>query len=298
MWPNAEGLVAVIYEAYLDYSETYSEAGKPQGHAHTLSCLVASSEQWEAFDLAWKAAMKCGGAEGKILHMKELMAGVDQFEGWEGPQKNRLIRKLIPTLESGIKFGFCGSIPVGTFEEVHEPLREHPNDGPRIHQVGLQGAMGTIREMIQPTEANPVVFFVEKDQAIEHDIFVQFYSATRQMDWEKLFPTIVPLPKGPTPLQAADLVAWEGSTYASRHVFGESARLPRKSFLALESFPHFQFFRADHQMILTHAVTRFLAESTGLGDPSFKRKWDGIYKGSRRQTQRQRSGPRLPRGSK
>lgn len=258
-WPDSEGLMAFVWEGYLDESAT--DDGNGGGKVQTLSTLIAPSWMWRPFSHAWSGTMTACGAEGKILHMKQFLHSVPNddprfdWAGWTSAQKKNLLTKIIDLFDAFLMTGYCGSMLQSDYEELILPLAD--SDGPLTpYQLSLQGALenfltyaSDIPSFMRPSESNPVLFFMEQNQMLEADVMHQFFHLTRFRGWEKIFPSITPIPKGPAPLQAADVIAYEGSTYASRHVFGVTSREPRASFLRLKQRPMLAFAHAPRTLL-------------------------------------------------
>src|SRR6185369_12765645 len=90
------------------------------------------------------------------------------------------------------------------------------------------------------------------DQLVENEVTRHFNFVTRTHGWQKLFPTIIPLPKGPAPLQAVDMLAYEGGRHSSEHdlwtgtaIVGRKVRPPQRSpralYEALNACPQIMF---------------------------------------------------------
>jgi hypothetical protein len=259
-WPKSEKAMAFLWEGYLDESTT-DEQKNGGGRVYSVACLLGSSCLWEAFSLAWAEAMKSRGAEGKILHMKHILHGPKgtAWEDWTEKERAPLFTKLATVIESHPILAYCGSIPLADYEELYLPMAGH--DGPITpYQLALQGTMEAIvagsvvaPPALRPSKENPIVFFMEQNQMVEADLTLQFFNLTKSRSgWEELFPTIIPLPKGPEPPQAADLVAYEGSTFSSRHVIGSSKRRPRKLYQRLAEHPLFTFETISRQTLVEH----------------------------------------------
>src|SRR6266849_2488385 len=82
---------------------------------------------------------------------------------------------------------------------------------------------------------------MEEDQAVEANVTKQFYFLVRNLEMEHSFPTIRPVPKGPAPLQIADMIAYEGSRHFSEQIIAKSARPPRRLYLELKACQSLQF---------------------------------------------------------
>lgn len=233
-WPESGKLMAIVAEQFL--SEAYldeSQTGHGDSRVYTLASLVAPKPRWEEFSTAWSDALKSCGAAGKIVHMRDILHQTkgSGWEGWPEARRRSLFKKLVSVARTYWVFGFCGSIPLRDFEEVYKPSFQEPGGGFRPYELLLQGTMEAIVRMISPAieimKKNPLVFFMERNQVVEADATRQFYHLTNGRGWTDIFPSIVPLPKGPEPLQFADMVAYEGSRRASDQI-ASNPRKPRR----------------------------------------------------------------------
>jgi hypothetical protein len=125
---------------------------------------------------------------------------------------------------------------------------------------------------------------------LQTDIMHQFFHLTKTRGWEKIFPSITPVPKGPEPLQAADVIAYEGSTYVSRHVVGSSSRKPRASFLRLKQRPMLQFATATRELLMNYR--RDIIERARTISPEDAAQMDATYEAARAQMHRARDKQR------
>lgn len=262
-WLKMDQLMPFMWEAYLDESRTH-DVENGGGDVYTVACLIAPSFVWDLFSAAWSEALKSSGAEGKILHMKDVVQSPkgSVWEGWTEAQRKPLFQSLMGVLRSFVVFGYCGSIPMNDYNEVYAAADEE--DGPITpYQLILQGTLEafmksaeTAPKLIRPSRENPVVVLMEQNQLLEASITHQFFNLTYSRDdWAEVFPTIIPIEKGPEPLQAADMVAWEGSTYASRHSVGTSTRPVRALYRSLEQLPQFTFSTAPKELLRDHMDT-------------------------------------------
>jgi len=291
----------MLYEAYMDDSWT----GSGSARVFTLSCLVATSDAWCNFARAWEDAMECGGAKGKILHMKNLVHAVgskkpeDDFSGFTADKQKQLFIKLVPVVRQYVQLGLCGSLPMQLFEQfVPKPAKEKPSEWITPYILALQGTMEAVKDRLQPSKEDPVVFFMEQNQLVEADATRQFYHLTKLRGWEEIFPIITPLPKGPAPLQCADMVVYEGSRYSSEQVLGKSSLPPRTLFRELESSLGFTFVTASRELFLESAQN-LIALHNFANSPAgtaIANETNRSYVAADKKMQRQRSNPRQRKG--
>jgi hypothetical protein len=264
-FPGRKKTVA-MFEAYLDGSDTVT--GEP---AATLSGLVAPAKRWKSFAVAWDQAMKRGGAGGKILHMADFALGYRDFTGWTEPRRKALLTKLVPVLLEHVCHAFCPSIPLRYWEEIQGLSPDRPKHAMTPLLMNLQVVMEGIVELVKPAAADPVICFMEEDRAVEANVIRHFhYLRVSIPGWKDLFSDIIPLKKGPAPLQAADLVAYEGSRHISEQVVGKGAHDPRGSYRALEKSPKLHFAYIGREGLAKFAANSILAMENAARYPGLK----------------------------
>jgi hypothetical protein len=217
-WRGPDAWIAVFeFEAHFDASGAVDST-----EVLTLSGLVAAKGRWDSFMPVWTRAMERGGAKGKILHMRELVPGQEQFQGWDEPEaKKHLLRKLFPIVRSHITYGVSVSVPVRGFTSTIGALpADHDRDRLNAMDFCLQSCMQFIRRRLDVSKERPVTFIFEQDEAQEPNIQRQFYHLRREMvrlhqiEHVEAFPEIRFVPKGPPPLQAADMIAYSSFQWA------------------------------------------------------------------------------------
>lgn len=211
-WRGPDAWIAVFeFEAYFDASGAVDST-----EVLTLTGIVAAKKRWESFMPIWDRAMERGGVKGKILHMRELVPGQEQFQGWDEPEaKKHLLRKLFPIVGARITYGVSVSVPVGAFKSTIGALPAQ-RDRERLGAMDfcLQSCMQFIKRRLDVSKERPVTFIFEQDEEQEPNIQLMFYHLRREMDCVETFPEIRFAPKGPPPLQAADMIAYSSFQWA------------------------------------------------------------------------------------
>lgn len=202
-WHGSERLYAVaVFEAYLDAS------GDPDSTVvYTLACLTATRRRWEHFNKAWDLAMERGGAKGKILHMRELVPGRGQFAGWDDAAKERLLRKLFPLVLPHITFAVCTTVPVAAFRATVKALPGEQKAQINELNFCLQASMQLVYNNVALSKDNPVTFTFEEDPPRDPDTHRQYLFLRGEIGAD-FFGGISFRPKGPPPLQVADMIAY------------------------------------------------------------------------------------------
>ncbi len=281
-FPGRQKFVAV-YEAYYDASET----GAGPTAAVSLAVLIAPAAVWMRFSSAWDAAMARGGAEGKILHMADLVHGCGDFPGWKVAQQTPLFRRLIPVVRKHVSHGFCLSYPKFFWNQVMIIPSRRFSPSPLLEL--LHAAMEGIMQLAKPTASEPVHSYMEEDGLVEHDLTRHFYYLARIRGWEPILPTIKPLPKGPAPLQAADMVVYEGSRFVSEHVLSHSKRPARGLYRELEGIKQLRFKNLSLEAFKRHAVKSVLAGEQIRREPEIVAELDRHFAAAAKQTHRERT---------
>jgi hypothetical protein len=198
-----------MFEAYFDVS------GSPGAtEVLTLAGLVATRSRWEHLMMVWERAMARGGAKDKILHMRELAHSQKQYANWTEEAKINLLRKLFPILRTHVTYGVCVSIPIDAFDVTvgSKEMWDVRLPGASIslpHNFLLQLCMWFILKSIPSLSvARPVTFVFEQDAPRDPDTMREFYHRREAIGGPGIFREIRFSPKGPAPLQAADLIAY------------------------------------------------------------------------------------------
>lgn len=139
-----------VFEAYFDAS------GDPSTAVYTLAVLIAPKNRWTAFIRRWCAAMKRGGADGKILHMRELIHNQDQFEGWTIAQKEQLLRRLFPIIRPIVTAVICPSVPVVAYQRQVGSIEPRDKDNISIRTFALTMCLGRVVNEVHPSEKFPI----------------------------------------------------------------------------------------------------------------------------------------------
>jgi hypothetical protein len=284
-----------VFEAYYDHSYT----GTGTSAAVTLAVLVAPATVWEKFAVAWDAAMERGGAADKVLHMKELVHGVGDWVGWDVKRQTALFRKLVPVVRKHVSYGFCLSYPQAFHDNVTR-INERPDQAQTPLMELFQACLEAIKAHVLRIADEPVHSYIEEDRLVEADVTRHFYWLTHARGWERHFPTIRPLPKGPSPLQAADMVAYEGSRHASEHDLATgrawagigsrpAARRPRQLYLELKRSHQLHFSTLTLESFKRLAEKTVIAGQYLRDNPELKASLDRHFTRAVKQTQRERS---------
>jgi hypothetical protein len=250
----------------------------------------------------WVEALECCNAVGKFLHMKYFVHGTTgtDWEGWTEAERVPLLKKLVPALHAHVTLSLCGSIPVQAFASTYRPQDFlDPDDRLHPYELLLQGAMEAIADLVGPSKASVVTLFVESNQAQEANAITHFYNLVGQRPgWADLFPSITPQAKGPIPLQAADMIAYEGSRYSSGQVLGTCERQPRTLYLELARSAKFVFTTASRELLARHRSDLFAAGAAAQVTPELAAHVNRAFSKARKQMQRERSTIRIgPGGS-
>jgi hypothetical protein len=130
-----------------------------------------------------------------------------------------------------------------------------------------QGTMEAIHERLRPSKEDPIIFFMEANDLVEADATRLFYHLTQRRGWTDLFPSIFPVPKGPQPLQAADMVVYEGARYSSEIVLGFAGRKARGLWRAMHESQRFIFSTMRRAQLASHAAALLIESARDAVNP-------------------------------
>jgi hypothetical protein len=211
------------------------------GTDHDQPCLVvagfiSSADDWEKFDAMWKARLAADGID--HFHMVDFAHFKGQFEGWTEERRQSILGDLVDIIHAHAYRKF-GSIVVNkNLSLVSESLR----DEFRLRAYSLAGrtCAARVRQWVQFERiAAPIAYVFEEGDLGKGDLVTRFIGDDLsapifkpKKDRESPDGTVV---HGFSPLQAADILAYEYFTVAARVERGNEFD-PEKARWALKEF--------------------------------------------------------------
>jgi len=247
---------------FVSYADETGHSKDPQRTFFCLAGLVAREESWKAFDLEWRAAC---AEEGVTLpfHMKDLAAFQEQFQGWSEEQRRRLLGKLVAAIRG------AGAVPVGSVVSVNDYNAFPPNLRTKLKDpyfMALQPLtwnLAVAASLEMPPGPVSMVYAYHPEHSHGRGNSEELWQAFRRGN-----PIIAHFmesygsaePKDCTPLQAADLWAYElGHHFEVIRSAGMEPRWPFKQFVEMglkHSFTHNFITLHDRKGVNVWAATR------------------------------------------
>ena len=200
---------------YLSFVDESGHSQDPRRDCLCLAGLVASEQAWRAFDPEWRAACQGEGLT-EPFHMMHFAARKREYGGWTEERRRRLLGKLISAIRR------TQAIPIGSVvmlrgpDALSERVQRNYRDAHFIAFQPLTYNIAVAASMMVPMEPGPgPVTMVYADHP-EHSHGLA--STGKLWDAVRDHNRIVALfmqshvsetPKDCTPLQAADLWAYE-----------------------------------------------------------------------------------------
>jgi hypothetical protein len=205
-----------------DFRAYFDESGHPDDpntRAFAVGGCIASSEDWNAFDRTWSAALEA--AEVPWFHMRDFAHSRGVFEGWPEKRRRALLATLIRTMKDH-RLGFIGTAWRFDRQDSRHALDHY-----------YTAAYRTCILYAQPFAVGGTVDFVFAQQSeISAVLYEAYHERVRRADRETTHLGSLRFddPRRLTPLQAADLIAYEVRHNAGRlsPIRWPLQQLPRK----------------------------------------------------------------------
>jgi hypothetical protein len=216
-WPSGIGTIAVFW-GYFDESGTHD---KPEVFA--LAGYVASTAEWEHFEREWSQVLQSEGV--RIFHMAPLCARPrrGEFKGWTDAKAEVFLSRVLAVIEHRALFGFAAFVRKSDFAEILRPALVLPRD--RIYKrpyiLCMQSCMSLILEHFPSPPYNPgsvdkIACVFDRNHEMRSKATDHFWEIVDARNWGRRFQLIAFAPKRfLTPLQAADLLAYETYRYGT-----------------------------------------------------------------------------------
>jgi hypothetical protein len=234
----------------VSYADEAVHSADPRRTYLCLAGLVAKEESWKDFDQEWRTA--CAEEHVALpFHMMDFAAFGKQFHAWSEEQRKRLLKKLVAAIRH------ASAVPVGSVVSVKDYNAFSPSLKAKLKDpyfMALQPltwnlAVAAILEM--PTGPVSMVFAHHPEHSSGRGNSEELWKAFRRNNptvghFMESYATMEP--KDCTPLQAADLWAYElGHHFEVIRPAGMEARWPFKQFVEMGLKNHF-----THDFITLH----------------------------------------------
>lgn len=182
----------------------FDESGSPDDSvAVVVAGYISTVDQWIRFDMDWKQILARYGI--KCFHMKDFVHSRGEFESWKGKEEQRkwFLQSLIGITRVRVLHSFAESVLIHEWEQVNKKYMLAESWLTPYALCGRSCTASVNKWMNQsPRKAQPVHFVFDDGAKHKGELI-------KRMERDGC-----PLPtfgkrEDYSPLQAADLVAWE-----------------------------------------------------------------------------------------
>lgn len=233
-------------EIYFDDSGT--DAGTPVAVA---ACYVGQKEQWDHFVRNWNRVREEEGFD--IFHMAEFVAKPEMkhepFCHWDRAKKDRVYAKLASIINARVRHGFAVAVPKQFFDEfVFDEFKQYASN----HYVwAVKSVLGSIEQWRRKFGLTiPMQYVFERGALGESQLRRVWDDCLLYAENERRYGIVADgvqfrSKKAFTPLQAADILAWQMQNYMRRCVMNARSIKERR-----KAHPGFLMLRDNRPMDL------------------------------------------------
>jgi|HubBroStandDraft_6_1064221.scaffolds.fasta_scaffold07978_2 hypothetical protein len=225
---------------YLSFVDESGHSADPNRNCLCLAGLIAAEDAWRVCDVDWRTACEDEGLT-EPFHMMQLSSLKGQFKAWSEERRQGLLGKLVGAIRK------ARAIPIGSVvmlrgpDSLSEGVQRHYRDAHFIAFQTLTYNIAVAANMMDPFGKGPGPATMVYAHHPEHSNGL----ASTQKLWHALRESnrIVALfmhsyvsdtPKDCTPLQAADLWAYElGHHFERIRPLAKKPRWPFRQFVAM-----------------------------------------------------------------
>lgn len=290
--------IVVVLQSYFDFS---GEPTQAKDFVVTLGGIASTKSRWEAFDKAWTKAMTRGGAAGKTLHMREFVHSRGEWTNWSDARKIALLEILHPVVSAFSEYMIAPSVPLEAYRRIIKTTVSQARDEWQEREFLLQVCMEAMVKRLRLSSRRQAIMNFEKDDVVDPGIHRYFNHVVAMNHWENIFVDMRFPRRGPSPLQAADLIAYSNYQQARReltgHVRGELRRFLCEMVERMAKTSRFRrnvkcdFGLYDEQMLRNHV--RSVAATLPTLTPQRIREIDQHWTSADLRMQRERSAKAL-----
>ena len=205
-----------------------------------LSIYIAQVERWAALEFEWKAILEDAGLkdqDGKVLpfHMADFESRIKPFDTWSNDKRKAVLGSLIKTIHTAEAYGFSVALPLHQYQTLK--INPHLQMDHRLHRVmhymicfySLHVPLMKLAGALRLPEPIPVVMDRNNVTAgMVQTVMDMFYKQEAEIS-KLLDPPVFRDKSIVTPIQAADILAYESMKHRDNQLLG-SGRKVRKSF--------------------------------------------------------------------
>jgi hypothetical protein len=192
----------------------FDESGSKDTPMLTMAGYLSDERRWRIFERDWQKTLKeyCAG----YLHMREFAQSRGEFKGWPEWKRKAFLQKLIWVIKSTVLFRVGAVVPCKDYMETVGAT--DPKDTRRSpFWLCFLSCMSAVLSYCAKNDITDDVALVFDENSESSQHAVGFYSAMKSLpeikNRSQLFSLSFADDKKLTPLQAADLLAYELNKY-------------------------------------------------------------------------------------
>lgn len=199
--------------AYLD------ESGAVGTPILTIAGYPSDESKWKRFECEWRKCLKEHGA--RYLHMRELSQSRGEFKGWPEEKRRAFLGQLISIIKSCVVFRVGAVVPYKDYQQTVGAIEPQPNRLTPFWCCFLSSISAILAYCEQRGITDGVALvFDENTQPKRHadGYFASLQELPEIKNRHQLVSLSFADDKEATPLQAADLLAYELNKYHRGYV--------------------------------------------------------------------------------
>lgn len=214
------------------FSAFFDASGKHDDRVLTVGGYVASKDEWLAFDNNWSQALHAFGLN-SYFHMSEFINHSGQFKGWARSRRAHLFDRLTMLIQSHVRKAFGCAILCEEFRAVNRDYYLAERLGHPFPMAAMSAMGRVFMWAAENGHKEPILSVFEdgdthKGELI--DLAKQYIPDTRLCP---VFQT-----KALTPLQAADIAAWDLHNVVNKVLEVADVDIWGKSYKRLHDIPN------------------------------------------------------------
>ena len=192
----------------------FDESGSKDTPLVTMAGYLSDDRRWKRFERQWAKVLKEHGA--RYLHMKEYAHFRGEFKGWPDYKRKALMGDLIWVIKSNVQFRVGVVVPCEVYKST---LGAIDSKDTRLSPFWLcfQTCLSAVAAYCREQEITDdiALVFDENNESSEHakGYYSAFKRSPRVPNGKQFVSLLLADDKIKTPLQAADLLAYEFMKY-------------------------------------------------------------------------------------
>lgn len=224
------------------FSAFFDASGKADERVLAVGGYVASKEEWLSFDKEWNEILQDFGVQ--YFRMSEFINRSGQFKGWKPSRRSQIFDLLTTLIQSRVLKAVGCAIVCDEFREVNQQYLLAERLGHPFPMAAMT-AMGRLFVWAARIGHQEPILSVFEDGDTHKGELIDL--AKQYMPDARLCPVF--RPKTLTPLQAADIVAWDLRNIVNKVLEIADVDIWGKSYKRLHDIPNDYPVRGAKELI-------------------------------------------------